>query len=394
MRPVSVRQAGGGRLGFLFNHDTLHQIAHTAPIISELVQIKTPASITILTSSAEQEALVRSFLGADVVAHVQFVSLSIDWLARLVDRFIGKAVPVQRVAMLLQNRAIFADLDVLVVPETTSTMLKTRFGLSGLGLVYVPHGAGDRSIGFRNDVREFDFVLLSGTKVRDRMLNMGLITEAGHAIVGYPKFDTIGPEPEPVFTDGKPVVVYNPHFDPYLSSWYKMGERVLEQFAAQDRFNLIFAPHVMMHRRKYHLSVEHFQIGAVSDLAEKFMGHANIHIDTGSARSSDMSYTRQADIYLGDASSQVYEFLLTPRPCIFLNSHDAKWQGNPDYGHWALGEVLGDVAELPAALDRAVAAPDAYRAVQEAAVNDTFALSDIPSSRRAAQAIAAFLARP
>ena len=133
---------------------------------------------------------------------------------------------------------------------------------------------------------------------------------------------------------------------------------------------------------------------SVSDLAEKFMGHANIHIDTGSARSSDMSYTRQADIYLGDASSQVYEFLLTPRPCIFLNSHDAKWQGNPDYGHWALGEVLGDVAELPAALDRAVAAPDAYRAVQEAAVNDTFALSDIPSSRRAAQAIAAFLARP
>lgn len=394
MRPESVRQAGGGRLGFLFNHDTLHQIAHTAPIINELVHIDAPATITVFTSSAEQELLVRSFLSAEAAARVDFVSLSIDWLARLIDQLIGKVVPVQRVAMLLQNRATFAELDVLVVPETTSTMLKTRFGLSGLGLVYVPHGAGDRSIGFRNDVQEFDFVLLSGTKVRDRMLNMGLITEAGHAIVGYPKFDTIGPEPEPVFKDDKPVVVYNPHFDPYLSSWYKMGEQVLEQFAKQDRFNLIFAPHVMMHRRKYHLSVEHFRIGAVSDLAEKFQGHANIHIDTGSVRSSDMSYTRQADIYLGDASSQVYEFLLTPRPCIFLNSHDANWRGNPDYGHWALGDVLDDVADLPAALDRAVAAPDAYRAVQEAAVNDTFALSDIPSSRRAAIAIAAFLARP
>lgn len=394
MRPAPVRQAGGGRLGFLFNHDTLHQIAHTAPIINELVQIDAPASITVFTSSPAQELLVRSFLGARAAEKVEFVSLSIDWVAGLIDRLIGKAVPVQRVAILFQNRAAFADLDVLVVPETTSTMLKTHFGLSGLGLVYVPHGAGDRSIGFRDVVSAFDFVLVSGNKVRDRMLKMGLITEAGHAIVGYPKFDTIGEEPARVFNDGKPVVVYNPHFDPYLSSWYQMGEQVLEQFAAQDRFNLIFAPHVMMHRRKYHLSVEHARIGAVSDLAEKFQGHANIHIDTGSARSSDMSYTRQADIYLGDASSQVYEFLLTPRPCIFLNSHDADWRGNPDYGHWALGDVLGDVADLPEALSRAVATPDAYQAVQEAAVNDTFALSDIPSSRRAAIAIAAFLARP
>src|SRR3546814_2965461 len=45
-----------------------------------------------------------------------------------------------------------------------------------------------------------------------------------------------------------------------------------------------------------------------------------MHIDLGSERSIDMSYTGSADLYLGDVSSQVAEYLYRPRPCVFLNA--------------------------------------------------------------------------
>ena len=39
-----------------------------------------------------------------------------------------------------------------------------------------------------------------------------------------------------------------------------------------------------------------------------------------------MTYTKQADIYLGDVSSQVYEFMLKPRPCIFFNPENINYK--------------------------------------------------------------------
>jgi hypothetical protein len=73
-----------------------------------------------------------------------------------------------------------------------------------------------------------------------------------------------------------------------------------------------------------------------------------------------MTYLRAADIYLGDVSSQVYEFLLEPRPCIFLNAHGVSWRGDPSYLHWSLGRVVDRVAsDLGPALESAFAShPD------------------------------------
>ena len=107
----------------------------------------------------------------------------------------------------------------------------------------------------------------------------------------------------------------------------------------------------------------------------------------GSEASVDMTYTRGADIYLGDASSQIYEWIARPRPAIFLNAAHVAWQDNPDFAHWRLGEVIDDVGKLPAALTRAVQEPDRYRARQEAAFAATFSRTDQPDSRRAAAAI-------
>ena len=379
------------KIGFLFNHDALHQVRHSAPIIGALVP-DARAEVTVLTSSAAQEAEVRAIIGAQAAAAVHFERLSIGRTARLMDAALRWIAPFRRIAVLRENLSAFAQLDVLVVPETTSLMLRDRFGLTSLKLVWIPHGAGDRSIGFRPETRQFDLVLLSGDKVRDRMLAEGLVTQDNHAVIGYPKFDTVALEeperttPPDLFADVRPTVLYNPHFDPLLSSWYDWGRDIIRWFAEDGRYNLIVAPHVMLYQRRMHASVEHRRMrlpGALPD----YGGAPNILIDPGSERSIDMSYTQAADLYLGDASSQIYEWIAQPRPAIFLNPQGIAWQADPNFAHWQLGDVVSRLEALPEALERAFAEPGRYRKEQAARFSHTFSRTGESAAKRGAKAI-------
>lgn len=377
------------RIGFLFNHDALHQVSHSAPVIAELV-LRPGADVTVLTSSRAQEARVRSLLG-DASGSVRFVRLDIGRVAAALDRALRWVAPFRRIAVLRDNLAAFAALDILVVPETTSLLLRDRFGLDRLKFVWIPHGAGDRSVGFRAVARGFDLILLSGAKVRDRMLAAGILTPDNHAIVGYPKFDTLDPAAElpPLFDNGRPTVLYNPHFDPALSSWYAMGRQIIDWFAGQTRFNLIVAPHVMLFKRRLHSSVEHRRVRWRGPIGDRYRGLPHILIDEGSTRSVDMTYTRSADLYLGDASSQIYEWIARPRPAVFLNPGHVDWGDNPDFAHWHLGQVIARVAELPRALEGALADPARYRDIQQRAFHATFDPGGGSASARAAEAILA-----
>jgi hypothetical protein len=176
-----------------------------------------------------------------------------------------------------------------------------------------------------------------------------------------------------------------------LSSWFKHGPAVLEAFRGQDRYNLIFAPHVMLFERKWVVTVDPPSLARVRAPGGDFVREPRIHIDAGSSASSDMSYTNRADIYLGDVSSQIYEFLRAPRPCLFLNSHGVDWRGDANYLHWQAGPVLDNPERLLDKIDAAVAAHPDYAPAQKALIDATFSLSDSPSAERAADAITAFL---
>ena len=375
-------------IGFLYNHDALHQIPHTLPIATALAA--RGVDVEILTSSAAQRDAARDLLPAG--ATVRFTMLEIGWAARLADQALRHVAPFRRVAILRDNLAIFARLEALVVPETTSALLRTRFALDGPALIHVPHGAGDGAAGFQPATRHFDLVLLSGPKVRDRMLDAGLVTPATSVIVGYPKFDLArSPSSQRLFDNDKPTVLYNPHFNPLLSSWYGMGPAVLRWFATQDRFNLIFAPHVMLFKRLVHTSIIHRRMAVRPGLPKGLAGWPGLLLDTGSRRSIDMSYVRAADLYLGDVSSQIYEWIQRPRPAIFLNNHRAAWQDHPDYRQWHLGTVLDRLDALPSALNRAIDAPDRFGNRQRAAAAATFSIEARPAGDRAADAILSFL---
>jgi hypothetical protein len=192
------------------------------------------------------------------------------------------------------------------------------------------------------------------------------------------------PERPRLFANDNPVFVYNPHFDQELGSWSGMGRSVLDLFARRRDWNLIFAPHVVLFRRWRRHG---------GRLPWRYRLTPNILVDTGSDRSVDMTYTRAADVYVGDVSSQVYEFLAEPRPCVFLNAHRVAWRGDPAYLHWTLGEVVENAGEaLAAALGRAGAVHAGYLERQRAVVAYTF--HDEPGStaaERGAAAIARFL---
>ena len=376
------------RIGFLFNHDANHQIPHTIQIAAALAA--EGVDVEILTSSLEQRAVASAMLPA--TAAVRFTTLEVGSVSRVADRMLHHVAPFRRIAILRENLSAFARLDALVAPETTSTLLKTKFGLSSLKLIYVPHGAGDGAAGFQAATKNFDLVLLSGHKVRDRMLSLGLITQDGHAIVGYPKFDTVDLAARPRYFDNdKPTVLYNPHFNPLLSSWYTVGEKVLDWFAAQDELNLIFAPHVMLFKRRLHTSIIHRSSRFRPNVPARFLDHPGILIDKGSRRSIDMSYVQAADIYLGDVSSQIYEWIQRPRPAIFFNTHMPQWQRAADYRHWALGNVIKGVDAMPSAIARALANPDVYSSRQQIADTETFSRTDKPAGTRAAEAVLDYL---
>ena len=272
------------------------------------------------------------------------------------------------------------DLDAIASADYYSNFLIQKADEKRPRFIFTFHGAGDGPHGFKDSLKLYDFLLISGDKVRRRLDQQGILDHVSWAIVGYCKFDvTFRHEATPLFQNDRPTVLYNPHFSKRTSSWPAWGLKVLEMFYHSDRFNLIFAPHLMLFVN------DNIQIPA------QFFEAPHMHVDTGSRDSVEMTYTRQSDIYLGDASSQVYEFLIEPRPCIFLDPNKIDWKGNEEYHHWGLGKVVNDFRELEAALDAAFETHPHYRPIQLKYFADTFSMEETPAALRAARAISAYL---
>jgi CDP-glycerol glycerophosphotransferase (TagB/SpsB family) len=177
-----------------------------------------------------------------------------------------------------------------------------------------------------------------------------------------------------LFPEQRPTVIYVPHWLRPKSSWWDIGERVLEYFAASTDYNLILAPHIRLPE-----FVRDFEARVA-----RFRACSNIHIDATSYRLVDQSYINKADIYLGDGSSQVLEYAERPRPVIFLNPQRNDWSVDPRFSHWCMGEVVHDIPGLDAALQQALADHPGYAPVQRAYVSRMMGSEDGHASTRAA----------
>ncbi len=382
------------RVGFLLNHDAVHQVMHSIPAAFELALHHADIEITILTSTADEAAAV-----ATIAAEYPDTSCVYDTIAppsyiRLFDTLTGSTLPVKRLGVLWHHRKLFRTLDALVVPEKTSLLLKRWLGEDCPLLINIRHGAGDRACSnLGSAMAKFDLHLLPGPKYEANLLAAKIAGPGGYAVTGYMKLDRYRNAPRPkLFDNDRPAVWYAPHFDPRLSSWYTWGHGILDYFISSNDYNLIFAPHVLLFRRSWHFSSEGGLPRKTPAVPDRVRRATNILVDTGSMASVDMTYTRAADIYLGDVSSQVYEFLYNPRPCIFLNPAGIDWQGDDHFRFWHTGQVVESPDGLHGALEDARANPARYRQQQERAFAEAFDLTDTPSALRTANAIAGFLA--
>ncbi|TCM20895.1 hypothetical protein EDF56_102559 [Novosphingobium sp. PhB165] len=380
------------RIGFLFNHDQIHQVAHSLPIALAMADGGFSGELVVATTNAALAAEVRRLGGDRIGTRIEHVELSPSAFSKRMDSLLGRVVPAAKILIYRDNLDFFRSLDVLVVAEKTSLILRNRYGLRNLAFVHTRHGAGDRAIGFDKASASFDHVLCSGPKIRDRLIAEAGVDPAQISMVGYPKFDLQrDAAPKRFLPTAEKVVLYNPHCSPHLSSWYRHGHDVFEHFLGDERNGLLFAPHVMLFQRQFVVTIDKLTVEKAGTIPPKFLRGENIKIDLGSRASTDMTYTMSADIYLGDASSQVYEFLLRPRPCIFLNSHGHAWRDDPNFHHWTAGEVISGPEELPGAIARAEDLHEShYRRVQEDLFAESFDLQPTPSSVRAARAIVDF----
>ncbi|NNK68893.1 MAG: hypothetical protein HKO96_00335 [Flavobacteriaceae bacterium] len=368
------------RIAFLY----LDEIHHVNHFISIAVELSKLAEVTVLTHPNCQDYFfesLRAFKPHEVRVEIRKTSA----FRAFTDRLKNRVLPRKGFWIKKNLNYIFQNFDAVIFTDYFQRyFLEARGNKKMPKLLKIPHGPPGRHYSYREDQREFDFQVLLGPFHEDQLLKKHLLAEH-YAVVGYPKFDAVKTKvAKPVFDNNKPVVLYNPHFSPPQSSWHKEGLKVLEFFYIQNDFNLIFAPHVNLFTTKG---------GESSGTIPAYILEAeHIHIDLGSEKCVDMTYTTLADIYVGDVSSQVYEFIPETRPCIFINSEGIDYKDQLEYRFWRCGQVIEKIEELKGALNQAFILFEEFKSEQQEIDAENFLRSsDQSASEKAANAIYDYL---
>jgi len=368
------------KIGILF----LDEIHHVNHFITTAIELSKHCDVHILTYPDTHLYLYKTLKRLDG-ANVVIEQLTTAPFRALTDKLKGRKAPRKGFWIKKNLPYMLKTFDALIFTDFFHRyFLKARGDKPTPRLIKITHGTPGRGYSFKPQLLDFDLHLLPGHFYQVALKKRGLLKEA-HALVGYPKMDAV-PETKSLklFKTSKPIVLYNPHFSPPMSSWHTMGIQVLEYFYHQTEFNLIFAPHINLFHK----------VGGddASIIDKKFYDCEHIYIDLGSSHSVDMVYVNKADIYLGDVSSQVYEFILHPRPCIFINTEKVAFKEEETYRFWKSGEVVETVSELDTALKKRTKNFSKYRETQEQITAQNYYTEDeSTASERAANAIITFL---
>ena len=376
---------------FLFNHDAGHQVAHLAGIAAAMARLHRDIETVVAFATPAIRARLEELVDETDAALIRWEELSLSPMQAIVTRPLDKLLPASRLLRLRAHVDLFASADMIISTERTCLRLRKHIAADRMPLfAKVPHGAGDRSVAYHPDYTLFDRSFVAGPKVVDQLVAHGVDREK-LVVVGYPKFEGIDLNAKPeFFGNGRPTFVYNPHFDPNLSSWYDHGPDLLRWFASEEgqAFNLVFAPHVMLFKKELHVSPEYKIARKRPEIPAEALAAANIIVDLDSPRLFDMSYTLGADAYIGDVSSQIYEFLARPRPAFFIDARREKIAADDEWHlFWEAGPVVQSASELAAILPDFASIGERFMQRQKEIFSYTFDLGDRPASERAADAI-------
>jgi hypothetical protein len=361
-------------VAFLFLGETL-LIPHLWPIVEALSAAAPDIAIDCWIATSVHEAL----LGRWSAGLANVCLRRAPGFKAVVDPEDGHNPPLPaKLPMLARLAPRLLGTRIAVCAEQTSLWIPTILPFHPTRFVKTSHGVGSMSARDDRRRRAAALMLVPSERERATYLQRGFPADRVRA-TGYVKASFAHHTPaRALFPDDKPVVAYVPHWQRQRSSWWDWGRQVVAMLAAQARFNVILAPHQRLVETEPGISA------ALAKVADR----PNVHADTQSFAMVDGSYMAAADIYLGDTSSQVVEFLTRPRPCIFLNPQALDWQATNDHDFWQCGDVIDRLDALPRALEIAEVRHAVYRERQDAFA--TSALGDT-SGAAAAQAAAAIL---
>lgn len=330
-----------------------HQFAHFLPVAFELAA-RGAADVSIFVPSREDGQEVAELAMALGMRLPPVIEMRLPpWLAHALP---AKAHKLARLLFWVRR---LRTCDAILCAERTSTILKRLPGICP-PLIHIPHGAGDRAVGFEGRFRFFDKVIVAGSKDRDRLVSEGVTSQDRCDVAGPIKVAALSKAragSPALFRNRRPVLLYNPHFSKSLSSADAFVHRLVAAVANDTRYNLVVAPHIRMAQGWSARRRSEWESLAIDD---------RVLVDLGSRRSIDMTYTAAADLYIGDVSSQVYEFLIRPRPCLFVNAHGAAWEASENYAMWRLGEVIAPDCDVLDAIERAFATHQTFKPLQVA----------------------------
>lgn len=368
------------KIGFIFI-DGIHHIYHFITVAIELAKNN---DVSILTFPSKHLFLKKELHRLDG-DNVKIEMLSTNFFTNITETLTKKKIPRASVWMIKNREYIAKNFDAVIFSDFIHHKFVTYNNGGVLPNTFkLNHGIPGRAYAFKEDLKDFEFQFLLGSFHKEQMAKKKLLSE-NYEIIGYPKLDAINKEKIKFFKNKKTTVLYSPHFDEEFSSWYKKGKEILEFFYNKKDYNLIFAPHVQLFNKRKGVSQK--------EISDKFYKCDHIHIDLGSQNSVDMTYTKMADVYLGDVSSQIYEFIIEPRPCIFLNLHQYKWKENLDFRFWKCGDVIDNLEDLNKTLQtQSQEFENHYKEIQQKINTENFYTEpNSTASQRAARAIIKYL---
>src|SRR5438874_6047205 len=103
------------RIGFLFNHDQIHQVAHGLPIALALAKQRTGAEIIICSANERIAREIRILAGKSLNSDLKLVELGLANKSSLIlEALAGRLIPASKLLMYRDNLEFFRSLDVLV----------------------------------------------------------------------------------------------------------------------------------------------------------------------------------------------------------------------------------------------------------------------------------------
>lgn len=379
---TTTRHVGASTVvAFLFLGELL-LVPHLYPIVEALAELAPDTALDVWVATSVHEALIAGWLAERLltrkirIRRAPGFRRSRERSSREQWEPTHPSLP-SKFWTLLRLLPRLLRTDAIVCAEQTSLYLAQLFPFLHLRFIKAAHGAGSM-MNRDSPRRRAAFRLLVPAELEKQRLIACGVEPARVRVVGYVKssFRHFGRR-RSLFVDDKPVIVYAPHWQRTRSSWWQWGSGIVAMLVQQQRWNVILAPHQRLQERAPDVRAV---LSSVAHLP-------HVRTDLESFAMVDGTYMAAADLYLGDTSSQVVEFLVRPRPCVFLNAQRVDWRATDDHDFWRCGEVVDDIEQVPAAIGRAFDRHAEFERAQREFIADAIGPDQGDPATRAAQSI-------